>query len=405
MRRPFPREPFQYQRLAAATMLFLAMAGASLLAGIGRVAQTTAAGAQGGLGAMAPGALGIVRFDLAQIGNRKVKVDDTLARRALAGMPFASDPLTALAANGLARDPKGTPQEAAMLQEALRRDPRSRTARILLLRQMAATGNLPGAFNQLAVFTRLNPGLVMTIMEAITTRISTPQQVDEALAAIDGHAILYRPFVMRMTGKRKNPDVVLRLAERLPANAMADPQVRASMVSQLVQAGEYAIARNLWQKGNPAGASGSIHSPDFTDTKAPPPFNWKLTVDSTGAAERLPAGGLSIAYYDRNPGPLAEQLLTLAPGYYRVSADFERTGGTADNVRLRIACHGSGTLLGEAAFTAERPGRNRISLGFSVPPSNCRGQVLAITGVASEARGETQLQIVRVELAGIRGTP
>lgn len=404
MRRSAAREPIEYRRLAAAAALFVALAGATLLAGIARVAQTPAAGAQGGLGRIAPGALGMIRFGLAQVGTQQFEVDPGTARQALRGMPLASDPLTALAAEGLIRNPKGTDKETALLQEALRRDPRSRTARILLLRQVAASGDLAGAFNQLAAFSRLNPGLVATIMEAITVRITTPQQVDEALAAIDDHAVLYRPFVMRMSGKRKNPDVILRLTERLPANVMADPEVRASMVGQLVQAGEYAVARNLWQKGNPAGASGLLHSPDFADTKAQPPFNWKLTVDSTGAAERLRGGGVSIAYYDRNPGPLAEQLLTLNPGAYRVVSDFERIGGTADNVRLQIRCHGSGAVLGEAAFVSRKPGLNRLSMNFAVPAFGCPGQVLAIAGVASEDRGETQLQVQRVELTAIRGT-
>lgn len=404
MRRPTPREPFDFRRLIGAIAIFVALAGATLMAGIARVAQTPAAGAEGGLGLISPGALGIVRFDLAQIGAKQVEVDPATARRALGGMPFASDPFTALAAEGLARNPKGTEKEIALLQEALRRDPRSRTARILLLRQMAATGDLAGAFNQLAAFSRLNPGLVASIMEAITTRVTTPQQVDEALAAIDDHAVLYRLFVMRMSGKRKNPDVILRLAERLPANVMADPDARASLINQLVQVGEYAVARNLWQKGNPGGASGPIHSPDFADAKAPPPFNWKLTVDSTGAAERLRTGGLSIAYYDRNPGPLAEQLLTLTPGTYRILSDFQTVGGTADNVHLQIKCEGSGAMLGDAAFVSRRPGITRLSLNITVPAFSCPGQVVMVAGVASEARGETQLQIQRIDLAGIGGT-
>lgn len=386
------------RRLILAVGLFLALALAILIAGSARVAQTVAAGASGGLERLAPGALGTIRFELAQIGSRQVEVEPALARRALGGMPTASDPFTALAAAQLARNPKGSPQEVKLLSEALRRDPRSRTARILLLRQMAATGDLQGAFNQLAVFARLNPGLVETIMEAITGRINSPGQVDEAFAAIDRHPILYRPFVFRMAAKRKPPEVVLRLVERLPAGVMADREVREAVIQQLVRTGEYAVARNLWQKGNAAGASGLVHSPDFADSKAPPPFNWELIVDSTGAAERARSGGLNLVYYDRDPGALAKQLLTLTPGSYRASVDYEVISGEADNVRLQVTCYGSDKVLGAGALVARRAGPSRLVVNFAVPGMGCTGQELSLVGVASEARGETQLLVKRIDL-------
>lgn len=390
--------PANLPRLGVAIGVFLAMVLAVVMAGSARLAQTPATGGNADLAAFAPGALGRIRFELAQVGSKQVEVDPALARRALSGLPLASDPFTALAAAGMAGNAKGSARDTALLQEAIRRDPRSRTARILLLRHMAATGDLEGAFDQLAVFSRLSPGLVARVMDAITTRIDTAAKVDEALAAIDPHAALYGPFVDRMSSKRKAPEVVRRLAERLPAGIMANPDVRTLIIKQLVAAGEYAAARNIWQKGNPAGASGLIHSPDFADGKAPPPFNWELLVNSTGAAERNRAGGLSAVYYDRNPGPLAEQLLTLAPGAYRAIADFEIQAGSADNVHLKIACDNSAAVLGEAAFAARKAGLNRIAISFAVPPTGCAGQRISIVGAASEERSETQLQIRRIDL-------
>ena len=391
-------------RKTAALGLFGGLSLLVLFSGIARVAETPAAGATGRLDRIAPGALGEVRFGLAKIGMERVDVDPDIAQAALSGIPLASDPLTALAATGLNDDPKGSSgKEAALLAEALRRDPRSRAARILLLRQKAANGDLKGAFEDLAVFSRLNPGLVEAIMEAITARVGTERQVDDALAAIAGHDGLYLPFVNRMVGKRKPPQVVLRLARTLPANVISRPEIRRSVVRQLVDAGLFADARQVWQKGNTANGSGLVHSPDFADQAAPPPFNWQLYVTPTGAAERTKTGGISIAYYDRNPGNLLTQLLTLSPGSYRVTADYESLGGTADNVRLRIACQGSTSLLGEGALIQRKPGQNQVVVGFAVPASGCSGQLLAVSGVASEDRGERQLLIKRIDVSAGAG--
>ncbi len=386
------------QRVAA-LLLFAALAVAILLANFTLAAETAAAGASGRYGNYGPGYLGVTRFALAKIGTDRVDVDDDIARRALAGMPLSSEPFTALAANSLMAEPRGkSGREASLLKEALRRDPRSRAARILLLRQMAATGDLGGAFNQLAAFNRLNPSLVETIMEAITVRIGTPRQVDDALNAIEGHDELYQPFVNRMIGKRKPREVTLRLAETLPADVIARPAIRNAVVRQLVDAGEFAVARNLWQRGNKGGASGLVHSPDFADVAAQPPFNWQLIVGPTGAAERQRGGGLSVIYYDRNPGVLVTQLLTLAPGSYVAIAEYEVVSGQADNVRLRLSCEGSSTTVAEAALVATKPGNNRLKLNLAVPGVGCSGQVLSVVGVATEERGQTQLVIRRIDV-------
>lgn len=386
-------------RKLMAVLLFVALSFAILLAGIAQVAETPAAGASGSLGKVAPGALGMIRFELAKIGLARLDVDEVLARKALAGMPLSADPFAALAAVSLNDNPRGqTGRESALLAEALRRDPRNRPARILMLRLMAANGDLKGAFDQLAVFSRLNTGLVEVIMEAITVRIGTPRMVDDALGAIQGHPSLYLPFVNRMTVKRKPREVVLRLAEKLPSKIMAQPEIRSAIVRQLIDVGEFAVARQLWQQGNTGGPNGLVHSPDFADRKASPPFNWELVVSSTGAAEPDRSGGLSISYYDRNPGLLASQILTLAPGNYQGVIDYERIGGTADNVRLRVTCKGTGTVLGEASLIARKPGLNHVTVSIAVPGAACAGQSIEVVGVAAEDRGESQLLIKRIDV-------
>lgn len=372
---------------------------AVLLSAAVRVAEGPAAGASGRDNGPGPAALGVLRYELSRIGNGRPRLDAETAARALATVPLASDPFTALAALGLDGKIKADPaRNAALLEEALRRDPRSRTARILYLRQLAMKGDLKGAFDQLAVLWRLNPALVEQVMDGLSGQINSPRRVDQALEALRGHDSLYLPFVTRMTGKNKPREIVDRLAERLPTSALSNPELRAALVRQLVDAGSFQRARQVWAGGLKRPSKGLVHSPDFTDADAPAPFNWKLEVNSTGSAERAKGGGLNVAYYDRAPGPLAAQILVLAPGSYRATIAYETLGGTVRTVKLQVTCRGTGAVLGEAWLAPRRSGQAPLVVPFTVPASGCAGQVLAVTGVASEERGEVQLAVSRIDV-------
>lgn len=388
--------------IAGGTMAAVVMA--VLLSAAARVAEGTAAGASGRSGGPGPAALGVLRYELAKVGSGKPKLDAAVAARALATSPLASDPFTALAALGMDGKTRADPgRNAVLLQEALRRDPRSRTARILYLRQLALDGDLQGAFDQLAVLWRLNPALVAQVMASLSGQIDSPRRVDQALAALQRHPSLYLPFVTRMAGKNKPREVVERLADRLPPEALANPEVRSALVGQLLSAGSLDRARRLWAGGLAKPSGGLVHAPDFADAAAPPPFNWKLEVNSTGAAERVKGGGLTLAYYDRAPGPLVSQVLVLKPGTYRVMIGYETIGGTARTVKLQVTCLGGTTVIGEAWLDPRRSGQPPLAVPFSVPASGCAGQLLAIAGVASEERGEVQLAVSRIDIVSGAG--
>lgn len=384
---------------------FAALVIAVFASAAARVAETPGAGASGRGNGPGPAALGVLRYELARQGTDRPGLEVATANRALAVFPLASDPFTALAVLGLDGKTKAEPaRNTALLQEALRRDPRSRTARIFYLRQLAMNGDLKGAFNQLAVLWRLNPALVEQVMVSLSGQINSPRRVDQALDALKGHDALYLPFVTRMAGKNKPRDVVERLADGLPASALANPDLRRALVGQLVAAGSYARARQIWAGGLKQRQAGLVHAPDFADLAAPPPFNWKLEVNATGAAERSKGGGLTVAYYDRAPGPLAAQILVLAPGNYRAVIDYASISGSARTVKLQVSCMGANTVLGETWLGPRRAAQGGLAVPFTVPAAGCDGQLLAIVGVANEERGEMQLAVRRIDvLAG--GSP
>lgn len=384
------------RRVMAAAILVLLLGAILLASAVSVLERPVAAGKAGGWG---PADLGRIRGQLAGLQLNQSEFDAASARRALASAPLASEPFAAIAAASLIQDPLGkTGRESALLAEALRRDPRSRAARILLMRQLAVSGDMSGAFAQLDVLYRLNPVLVTKAMDSIAGLVNTPKRMDAALAALSGRPNLYEPFVVGMVGKDKPREIVVRLAQGLPANILARPEIRRSIVGQLVEVQEFALARSIWQAGLAKQSSGLVFSPDFTDRQTPPPFNWQLFETTSGAAGYVKPRGLAVNYYDRSPGRLARQIVTLPPGRYRLYVEFKLVGGLADNVRLRIGCFGAPDVLAEIPLFASGPGLRKAEAGFEVPAQACSGQELAVWGVVTEKRSEAEVELQRVDI-------
>lgn len=384
------------RRLVAAA-IFVALTGAILVANAVRVAESSALVSKRiGWG---PAELGRIRGQLGEMQANRFDIDGLSARRALASSPLANEPFAAIAAASLIKDPRGTTgREAALLAEALRRDPRSRAARILLMRQMAARGDLNGAMAQLDKLFRLNPVLVTQAMDSIARLVGTPQQMDTALTALSGRSNLYEPFVDGLVGKNKPREVLVRLAQGLPPAILARPGVRRSIVGQLVDVQEISLAKSIWQAGNGKVSKGLVFSPDFSDRQTPPPFNWQLFQSASGAADFGKVRGLGVSYYDRSPGRLVRQVVSLPPGRYRLRVDFRKISGSANNMRLRVTCYGAAVALVEIPLFANDSTLRKAEAGFEVPQQACDGQDLAVWGVISEQRSETEVELLRVDI-------
>lgn len=385
------------RRRAIAGAIFALLTAAILLANAaGVMERPVAAGNSGGWG---PADLGRIRGQLAGLQLNQSEFDLATARRALASAPLASEPFAAIAADSLVHNPRGTTgREPALLAEALRRDPRSRAGRILLMRHLAVTGDIGGAFAQLDVLYRLNPVLVTRAMDSIAGLVNTPKRMDAALAALTGRPNLYEPFVDGMVGKGKPREIVVRLAQGLPANVLARPDIRRSIVGQLIEVREFALAKSIWQAGLAKPSTALVFSPDFADRQASPPFNWQLFETTSGAASRVNPRGLGVNYYDRSPGRLARQIVTLPPGRYRLYAEFKLVSGQADNLRLRIGCFGGAEPLAEIRLFGSGSALQKTEAGFEVPSQACSGQELAVWGVVTERRSETEVELQRIDI-------
>jgi hypothetical protein len=392
-----PEPGARSRQRVVAIVLGLALAGATLLANFALLAESPRGGAVGLERWIGAGQLGKLRAQQIDSAGRPPANIAAVARRALPVAPLAFEPFFGVAAAGF-RTPGsfGSETDAKLLREALRRNPRSREARALLLRHALGAGRLDDAIEQLAVLNRLNPGEIAQLMTALGQSIVSDRQIVEVVDALKPYPDLYRPFLRGFVQARKPAAQAVTLVTRLPQAAYADPEVRVTAIGLLVEAQAYGQARAIWGGGTRTGEL--VHSPDFADRKALPPFNWAFTANETGASERGKAGGVDIVYYGRESGSLLSQLVTLAPGSYTATVEYRTVAGTPGAIGLEVRCGGSPVPLTMRPLDAKAGVGGEISLGFTVPPQGCGGQTLALIGRPLELRSSQEIAVRRIDV-------
>ncbi|MFM5929945.1 MAG: hypothetical protein ACKOPQ_03455 [Novosphingobium sp.] len=380
----------------------LAVGAFALLAYAGQIAETGPGSVVPGISSLGPAAIG--RLMAAQVDDKgRVPAGlDRLGRDALAAAPLAYEPFFAVATRGFLKPTdNGSAEDARLLREALRRNPRSREARYFMLRHELGSGNLGGAVDQIAVLNRLNNGVTEKLMPALGAAIQSERQVLEAVGALKAHPELLEPFVKGFAKGNKPAALRIRLVQALPRSSFTNEGLRTESVRLLIGAQAFAQARALW--GSDIGGKTLVHSPDFSDRKAPPPFNWELKASSTGVAEYDPTGGVSVDYFGRAPGPLLTQLLTLTPGSYQARIQYRTLGGSPGALGVQMECAGTGNLIVNQPLSGASGTEHALLVSFTVP-QGCGGQLFAVAGRAQESRDPQQAVIRKVEISAGGGS-
>lgn len=283
----------------------------------------------------------------------------------------------------------GAPRRAvAMLEAGQRLDPRQRLIHLLLLDRYLRTARYADAAAQFSVLARLLGTTQVPIARAMAQMIIAPETRDAVRQTLHGDPILERAVLIALARSDTAPDTIFALAT--PA-ARADAGTTGSwgpiLVARLVERGRYATARSAWQRiyaVPPAQAAALVTNAGFDTTTTSPPFDWTLAAGSLGAAD-LGNGSLGVAYYGRDSGDLARQLLVLRPGRYRFSFALD-PGKTDASSKLfwSLACDPVGgkiPLMTVAVAAVAK--RRRIAADLVVPPG-CPAQMLDLRGEAAD---------------------
>lgn len=380
--------------LAVAISLVLAVA----VSFVASLAASPAATLSPALAKFGPGPLGLLKGQSVDLRTGASPRLLTLAANALPVAPLSSEPFFAAALPGFhGTTDFGGLREAALLRETLRRDPRSPDARTFLLQNALARGDLREAFDQIAVLAQLNDPVFGKLMNGLAASVTTEAQARDVVAALKPHPELFLGFMQSLGRMPRDAAFVHALVDGLPPASLADRETRRLAIDELVSVNDFTAARRLAASGGGA-PSALLNGPNFADTSVAPPFGWDLAVNTTGAAERN-GGGLSVAYYGREPGQLVAQLLTLPPGAYVVSIDYVSDGGTPGAIGVTLTCAESRTVFAAVPLAARIGSRQNLKVPVTVPAQGCEAQWLRLSGLPTEDREDQAMRVFSINVA------
>jgi hypothetical protein len=330
---------------------------------------------------------GLVNFELRTKMGVAGPAVKRKARRAILRAPLMEEPFLLGGIDSLMK--RDTRRAQAFLDQALRRSPRSRLARLFMLELQLRGGDAKSAAANMTILSRLMPDVQKLFVPELA-RLAMSAETRPALAeALRSDPVILKAVLQQLATKNAPLPIILQLAGNNPPPPNdADPaDWRRTLLESLVRKGDLVRARQLWARFSgvdPESADAIVYDGSFEGLPGLPPFNWAFSSSEIGAAERDRSGGLFVEYYGRAPGDLASQLITLAPGRYRFSFQAEGDLNTPQHRMIwRVQCHRNNATIMELPISNVTYAGRLLAGDFNVP-SGCPSQWLKLVGQPTE---------------------
>jgi hypothetical protein len=340
--------------------------------------------------------IGMAMLEFQLRGGRVTPQVQAGALAALGDHPLAEEPFLLEGVATLARgDGK---RGEALLEEAKRRNPRNRMARLLLLDRYLRTERPVKAAAELGVLTVLIPRTGEVLIPQLAKMVTDPKTAGTLRGALNNNPGLLHAVLSRLASDGTSADTILSLAAQAgPPPPGVDTQWQGILVNNLAKQGQAERAYKLWQEFGkvPAAEVGKgLYDPDLKGLPGSAPFNWRLVAGAEGVAEKASGGGMQVGYYGRVNAELAEQLLMLKPGRYRLQFQAEGDAkGENSKIVWSLSCQGSKASLVQLPLTGITYAPRMITAGFTVPSAGCGAQWLRLAGAAAEFPAEQSVTI------------
>jgi hypothetical protein len=347
---------------------------------------------------------GLVDLDLrTRMGMARESVKKS-ARAAMVRAPLMEEPFLLAGIDAvLKRDNRSA---GRYLRHALDRNPRSRLARLFMLELELRSGQAEGAVEDMTILSRLMPDVQRVFVPELARFARDPETRPALKEVLSGDPRMLGRVLQHLAAKGDDPAVILWLAgDHPPIVTDGSEDWRRTLLDTMVKKGDIRRARLLWGRfsGLEAKDANAIYDSNFEGLPGLPPFNWSFSSSDIGAAERDKSGALQVEYYGRAAGDLATQLLTLAPGRYRLLFHAEGDLATPQHRLVwTVSCRNDNKVLLELPIANVTYAGRTIAGDFAVP-AGCAAQWLKLAGVPTEFPKIENVLIRNIHLQRIGG--
>ena len=344
----------------------------------------------------------IAMFEFRQRNGTVSRAASDRAIKALARAPLAEEPfvLAGLRAR-MAGDLAGTQR---LLEEARHRNPRSRLARLILLDGYLRQNRIDEAMTEISILAALIPQASTALVPELAKMARHPATRNAIARVLQKDPAMQEAVLRQLAESGSDPALILHIAGPSAGRRATGPgpSWQSLLMENLVKKGDVGRAYRLWQsfagiktEGNQKG----LYDGRFEGLPGAPPFNWSLKTGNAGVAERTKAPALEVAYYGRLPAELANQLLILGPGRYRLQfrAEGDATGEGSKLV-WTIACQPRNASVMELPLTKIGYAARSIAGDFTIPASGCPAQWLRLSGIQGEFANVQNVTISDVQI-------
>jgi hypothetical protein len=302
-------------------------------------------------------------------------------RQALKAAPLTVSSVRTLAeAHQLAGD---RARSEALMDLAGRRNLRDSKVQMWLFRRELDAGRYASAFQHADLLMRKHVELAPTLYPSMVATLDKPAAREAFLALMRTDPQWRSDFINAETGDVDG--VALWLLSNLATSPHPPTEREVSIVAAaLAGQGRWADVRTVWNRFGGGGA-GLLFDGDFERANRAPPFGWRFfEQDSATAAVEAVDGGANHALYAQFPvgrsSALAEQLVMLEPGRYRLSGRAKVDTLPSEALfRWTLSCSNQTTPL-VGVQQAAAGGWVRFETVFETPATGCDAQWLRLSG-------------------------
>ena len=274
-----------------------------------------------------------------------------------------------------------------LMEIAGQRSLRDTRSQLWLFQESLAAKRFDDAFTRGDLLLLRNPDLEPYIFPAMVAQVGDPAARSALLARLRRGPRWRRSF-MQIQALSGDEDGFAWLLTNL-ASSPNPPTAEeiGEVAGGLIAKDHWAAARQIWTQFGRAGGP-RLFNGDFEQPPRDPPFGWSF-LDHDGAVasvETLEGGGhgLFAQFPVGHSVRLAELLLMLEPGRYRLSGRFKIDQLPSEGVfRWTVDCPGTQAPMVILSLN-QVSGWRRLQADFEVPAQGCDGQWLRLLGTGGE---------------------